>query len=116
MISRCVEVGLPEPQFAVTDGFLTTVHRAALAGHAGGQAGHAGDQAGHAGGQADHAGAKRAMPGTKQAMPGTKHYCQPRTPPCCERAAGKPVLVKRCWQPRVIRVGRTISEDGLNGS
>ena len=110
MISRCVEAGLPEPQFAVTDGFLTTVHRAALA---------------------DHAGAKWAMPGIKQAMPrakrakpprakqpmpGAKRYCQPRTPPCCERAAGKPVLVKSCWQPRVIRVGRAISEDGLNGS
>ena len=52
MISRCVEVGLPEPQFAVTDGFLTTVHRATLADHAGGQAGHAGGQAGHAEDQA----------------------------------------------------------------
>ena len=52
MIRRCVEVGLPEPQFAVTDEFLTTVHRATLADHAGGQVGHAGGQAGHAGGQA----------------------------------------------------------------
>ena len=52
MIRRCVEASLPEPQFAVTDGFLTTVHRAALVGHAGGQAGHAGGQVGHAGGQA----------------------------------------------------------------
>ena len=45
MIRRCVEAGLPEPEFAVTDGFLTTVYRAALAGHAEGQVGHAGDQA-----------------------------------------------------------------------
>ena len=56
MIRRCVEAGLPEPEFAVTDGFVTTVRRAALPGQAGGQAGHAGGQAkgqaGHAGGQA----------------------------------------------------------------
>ena len=77
MIRRCVEAGLPEPEFAVTDGFVTTVRRAALpgqaghakgqakgqdrgqAGHAEGQAGHAEGQArgqaGHAGGQAGHA-------------------------------------------------------------
>ena len=59
MIRRCVEAGLPEPEFAVTDGFVTTVRRAALPGQAGGQAGHAGGQAkgqaGHAEGQAGHA-------------------------------------------------------------
>ncbi len=32
MIRRCVEAGLPEPEFAVTDGFVATVRRAALAG------------------------------------------------------------------------------------
>ena len=59
MIRRCVEAGLPEPEFAVTDGFVTTVRRAALPGQAGhakgqdrGQAGHAEGQAGHAEGQA----------------------------------------------------------------
>ena len=41
MIRRCVAAGLPEPEFAVTDGFVTTVRRAVLAG----QAGHAEDQA-----------------------------------------------------------------------
>ncbi len=67
--------------------------------------------------QAMPPGAKQAMPpGAKQAMPGAERYCQPSTPPCCERATGKPFLVKSCWQPRVIRVGRAISEDGLNGS
>ena len=56
MIRRCVEAGLPEPEFAVTDGFVTTVRRAALPGQAGGQAGHAGGQAkGQDGGQAGHA-------------------------------------------------------------
>ena len=58
MIRRCVAAGLPEPEFAVTDGFVTTVRRAVLAGqagHAGGQAGHAEGQAGHAEGQAGHA-------------------------------------------------------------
>ena len=59
MIRRCVEAGLPEPEFAVTDGFVTTVRRAALPGQAGGQAGHAGGQAkgqaGHAEGQAGQA-------------------------------------------------------------
>ena len=52
MIRRCVAAGLPEPEFAVTDGFVTTVRRAVLAGHAGGQAGHAEGQEGHAEGQA----------------------------------------------------------------
>ena len=67
MIRRCVEAGLPEPEFSVADGFVTTVRRAALPGQAGGQAGHAegqeghargqaGGQAGQAEGQADHAG------------------------------------------------------------
>ena len=81
MIRRCVEAGLPEPEFAVTDGFVTTIRRvvvpervsgrlvgAAVAvtgggaagfggpvqarGQAGGQAGHAeGQVRGHAGGQ-----------------------------------------------------------------
>ena len=37
MIRRCVEVGLPEPEFTVTDGFITTVRRKALAGQVAGQ-------------------------------------------------------------------------------
>ena len=71
-------------------------------------------------------GAKRAMPRAKQAKTRAKQaktrakqakrYCQPKTPPCCERAAGRLFLVKSCRQPRVIRVGREISEDDLNGS
>ena len=32
MIRRCVNAGLPEPEFAVSGGFVTTVRRAALAG------------------------------------------------------------------------------------
>ena len=32
MISRCAKAGLPEPEFAVTHGFVTTVGRAAIAG------------------------------------------------------------------------------------
>ena len=81
MIRRCVEAGLPEPEFAVTDGFVTTIRRAVIPrrvsgqvigaavavtgrgpvgygvpvqarGQAGGQAGHAeGQVRGHAGGQ-----------------------------------------------------------------
>ena len=35
MIRRCVEAGLPEPEFAVADGFVTTVRRAARPGQAG---------------------------------------------------------------------------------
>ena len=31
MISRCVDAGLPEPEFAVTQGFVTTVRRATFA-------------------------------------------------------------------------------------
>ena len=30
MIRRCVQAGLPEPEFAVTDGFVTTIRRAAV--------------------------------------------------------------------------------------
>ena len=30
MIRRCVEAGLPEPEFAVTDGFVTTIRRAVI--------------------------------------------------------------------------------------
>jgi ATP-dependent DNA helicase RecG len=30
MIRRCQEVGLPEPQFSVTDGFIVTIWRKAL--------------------------------------------------------------------------------------
>ena len=79
MIRRCVEADLPEPEFAVTDGFVTTIRRAAIPGRSSGQAmaaavaatgggavgfggpvqarGHAGGQAGHAEGQVQgHAG------------------------------------------------------------
>ena len=86
MIRRCVEAGLPEPEFAVTDGFVTTIRRAVIPrrvsgqvigaavavtgrgpvgygvpvqarGQAGGQAGHAeGQVRGHAGGQEDQVG------------------------------------------------------------
>ncbi len=52
MIRRCVEAGLPEPEFSVADGFVTTVRRAALPGQAEGQADHAEGQEGHARGQA----------------------------------------------------------------
>ena len=61
-------------------------------------------------------GAKWAKPRAKLIYPRTKRFRQPKTPPCCERATGRPFLVKSCWQPRVIRVGRAISEDALNGS
>ena len=37
MIRRCVEAGLPEPEFAISDGFVTTVRRKALAGQVVGQ-------------------------------------------------------------------------------
>ncbi len=61
MIRRCAAAGLPEPEFAVTDGFVTTLRRALLAeriegqgsqtgGQAGGQA--RGQARGQAGGQA----------------------------------------------------------------
>ena len=74
MIRRCVEAGLPEPEFAVADGFVTTIRRVVISrrvsgqtigtagdgafvqvrGQAGGQAGHAeGQVQGHAGGQAE---------------------------------------------------------------
>ena len=38
MIRRCVEAGLSEPEFTVTDGFVTTVWRPVLPGHVSGQA------------------------------------------------------------------------------
>ncbi len=33
MIGHCMDAGLPEPQFAVTDGFVTTIWRAPVASH-----------------------------------------------------------------------------------
>ena len=38
MIRRCAEAGLPEPEFAVTDGFVTTIRRAVVPGRVSGQA------------------------------------------------------------------------------
>ena len=38
MIRRCVQAGLPEPEFAVTDGFVTTIRRAAVLRQVPGQA------------------------------------------------------------------------------
>ena len=38
MIGRCVDAGLPEPKFAVTDGFVTTVWRAPVTTHGGARA------------------------------------------------------------------------------
>ena len=38
MIRRCVEAGLPEPEFAVSDGFITTIGRAAISRRVSGQA------------------------------------------------------------------------------
>ena len=73
MIRRCVAAGLPEPEFAVTDGFVTTVRRAVLAGqagHAGGQAGHAEGQAGHAEGQEGHAGGQEGHAGGQEGHAG----------------------------------------------
>ena len=84
MIRRCVEAGLPEPEFAVTDGFVTTIRRVAVPGRVSGQAteaavaatgggaagdgvptrarGQAGGQAGHVGGQAwGHAGGQEGQ-------------------------------------------------------
>lgn len=86
MIRRCVGAGLSEPEFAVTDGFVTTVRRRALAGRVmeepelqpesgkervqegiqvGQAGGHAGQATGHAG-QADQTEAK-LMPSRGQA-------------------------------------------------
>ena len=84
MIRRCVEAGLPEPQFAVTDGFLTTVHRAALADHAGGQVGRAGDQVGHAEGQAGQAAGGQVGHAGGQALLSTKDAAMLRA---CDREA-----------------------------
>ena len=81
MIRRCVEAGLAEPEFAVTDGFVTTVRRPApprqgteqgmgqIAGQIrksaesdGGRSRAGGQAEGHAGGQAeDHAGGHVAL-------------------------------------------------------
>ena len=37
MIRRCVETGLPEPEFAVADGFVTTIRRVVIPGRESGQ-------------------------------------------------------------------------------
>ena len=94
MIRRCAAAGLSEPEFAVTDGFVTTVRRAALVrrvvGHAEGQVGqvegHAGQaegQVGHVRGQAGHA-AGQADPSEGQALPSAKDAAMLRA---CDREA-----------------------------
>ena len=65
MIRRCVGAGLSEPEFAVTDGFVTTIRRKALAGRVMEEpkSGHARMQAG---GQAEgQAGQDRGQAGAK---------------------------------------------------
>ena len=54
MIRRCVEAGLPEPEFAVTDGFVTTIRRAAFPKQVTEQA--MGQVAGRTGGQPESGG------------------------------------------------------------
>ena len=90
MIRRCAAAGLPEPEFAVIDGFVTTVRRTALVrrvmDHAEGQAGHAGGHADHAEGQvghADHA-EGQADPSGGQALPSAKDAAMLRA---CDREA-----------------------------
>ena len=46
MIGHCVDAGLPEPQFGVTDGFVTTIWRTPVAAHRSGRGVQAGVQAG----------------------------------------------------------------------
>ena len=108
MIRRCAAAGLPEPEFAVTDGFVTTIRRAALVGHADqargqvgqaeghadhaeGQAGgHAEGQVGQAGGHADQARGQvgqaegHADPSADQAFPSAKDAAMLRA---CDREA-----------------------------
>ena len=113
MIRRCVEAGLPEPEFAVADGFVTTIRRAAMLGQASGQAivpaitpistrpaayggsgrvgGQAGVQEGQARGQVEGQveGAKqRAKQGAKQgAKRGAKLHCRRKRSPCFKRVS-----------------------------
>ena len=105
MIRRCVAAGLPEPEFAVTDGFVTTVRRPRIVGHAQGQVGQAeghadpsGDQAegqvGQARGHADQARGQdegqvgqaegHADPSGDQALPSAKDAAMLRA---CDREA-----------------------------
>ena len=90
MIRRCVQAGLAEPEFAVTDGFVTTIRRAAVprqateramgqvAGRVGGRpesgrvhawaGGQAGVQEDHAGGQAEGQEGQAALSAKEIAM------------------------------------------------
>ena len=90
MIRRCVQAGLAEPEFAVTDGFVTTIRRAAVprqateramgqvAGRVGGRpesgrvhawaGGQAGVQEDHAGGQAERQEGQAALSAKEIAM------------------------------------------------
>ena len=61
MIRRCVEAGLAEPEFAVTDGFVTTIRRAAASGQVTGRA------AGQVSGQVSaHSGRRSDPSGTRK--------------------------------------------------
>ena len=68
MIRRCTAVGLPEPEFAVTDGFIATIRRPAPStGQATGHRGQAGVQAGvQVGVQAEVQEHAQAEPGPRE--------------------------------------------------
>jgi len=57
MIRRCVEAGLAEPEFTVTDGFVTTVWRPVLPGYVSGRAAEQGT--GQVGAPSDSGGAHK---------------------------------------------------------
>ena len=76
MIRRCVETGLPEPEFAVTDGFVTTIRRATQAGV---QEEIRGGQARGQEGQAEVQGGQAGMPAGDQAALSAKETAMLQT-------------------------------------
>ena len=138
MIRRCIGAGLSEPEFAVTDGFVTTVRRKALAervmeepksgqargqakGQAEGQAGQAkgqvGQAKGQANGQAGQAGQANGQVGQAdgQVVLSAEEIAMLQT--CVQRAAtGKELLVAAGYSRRTGTFERQIIRllnDGL---
>ena len=107
MIRRCVQAGLPEPEFAVVDGFVTTIRRAAIQRQMSGQVvgmtaaptggkpaafggqGRTGSRAGVQAGQAE--GQAEGQEGAKRA----KLHCRRKRSPCFKRASMALLRLKR---------------------
>ena len=140
MIRRCVEAGLPEPEFAVSDGFVTTVWRpvgpervavgaeervtGVASDHVDSHSGPSGkrEQAGVQGGwqegqRESRAGVMGGKQGCKpECMLGCKLNWKPETPTCCELASKTTWRAGSCRMPEAMLAEHAASSSGSTAS